>query len=458
MPLSFMYLEKSVLSNPWINPIGSNSFNWHGFIHPLAVSVVSIGNGWHAVNSGIIVLGVLAFSLFVTLDYVYSKYPPFTVSAAILVVSMIISFSGRPETTVAILCMLLYCTVRWAVTRVDPLRQRVAWVLSGVLTGTIAAANPNALPAVVFAQICLISAIYGIRDKNIMRLCVSLTVILVTSMFWFLSLLLFVYPLSGVEWINGIVQAAHKSAFPVLADTGDYAKNLLFSKDVPLIVLYSWFLVPIGWALHRLILAGENKLLGYFTFASFMLAASFMLRGLSFAFGRYNFTVFVPTLLLIVGSLLSELRITKYRQVTLYLCYGLAITALSTQFIWAYQNMRSMNNVPVYDDRLNHILSKAVESGLNVGVNSSILTAVDNADQLKKVRVIVDDSEADSKQFDLVILSQNEHPSERPIQLKNFEIIDLEYDPCCSLFFPRPLNNAFAAYRSLDRAPFRADD
>ena len=451
MPLSFMYLEKGELSNPWINPIGSTAFNWHGFIHPLAVAVLSIGNGWHGVNSGIIVLGVAAFFVFVILANVHGIFLRFSVPAAVVVISMIISFSGRPETTVAILCMFLYSAVHGAMSLSDPLRQRIAWLLSGALTGTIAAANPNQLPVVVFSLICFISAIYSVRG-NVRGFCISLTVIFTVAIFSFLLLLLFVYPFGVVEWINGIIQAAHKSGFAVVANTQDYINNLLFSKDVPLIFLYIWFLVPIGLALYGLNVKEKNKVLSY---SAFLLATIFMFRGLTAAFGRYNFTVFVPTLLLIVGSLFKENKVAPLKQWTLLMLYVLAVAALLTQFIWVYQNIASRNNADIYNSRLDNILSKALKSGLIVGVNSAILTAVDNVDQLEKVRLILDDSEANSTQFDLVILSQNEHPSERPIQLKNFKIVEVEYDACCSLFFPRPLNHAFAAYRSLDRTPFR---
>jgi hypothetical protein len=466
MPLSFMYIETGELTNPWRNPIGSNSFNWHGFIHPLAVAAVSMGKGWHGVNSGIIVLGVAALSLFVILGYLSRVYLPFMLPAVIVVISMIISFSGRPETTVAILCMLLYYAGYASLLYSDPLRRRITWALSGALIGTLAAANPGALPVVVLAQTCFILAIYGVQDNNLKRLYISLTVIFGTAIVSFLLLLIVVYPLPAGEWIDGVIEHARTKTFNgegfganAGAKAADYVKSLLLSKDAPLIMLYGWFVIPVAWALYyRIILNRDNKVLVYFTIGAFVLTTMLVLRGLTSVFARYNFVVFVPTILLIVGLLFTKDRNAKHNAVTLSLLYVLATVALLTQFIWIYQNIRSWSNAQVYNNRLDHIVSTAIDAGLNVGVNSAILTAVDNPDQLKKLRVIRYDSEADPTKFDLVILSQNEHPSERPIQLRNFELIEVDYDPCCSLLFPRPLNNAFATYRSLDRTAFRPDE
>jgi hypothetical protein len=456
MPLSFMYLEKGELANPWLNPIGSSTFNWHGFIHPLAVAAVAVGKGWYGVNSGIVVLGLATFSLFIILVYASGTYLKFIIPATLIVVSMIISYSGRPDTTVAILCMLLYSTNRGTLRFADSLFHKGTWILSGVLIGAIGAAAPKPLPIVVLAQTCFILAIYGVRDNNVKRLCISLPVIFGTALVTLLLLLIFVYPFPAVEWIYGIVEHSRINFLGVginapRTEAQDFVKQLLLSKDAPLIVLYSWFVIPIALALYKLTSTGANKALGYLTLSAFALTAILLLRGLMFAFGRYDFTVFVPTILLIVGSLLMTDRYALHKSVTFSLLYVLATFALLTQFVWIYQSTRSSRTAHLYNSRLAEILLNAIDAGLKVGVNGSILTAVDNADQLRKVRVIRNDDEADATKFDLVILSQNEHPSGRPIPLKNFEIIEVNYDPCCSLLFPRPLNNAFTAYRSLDR-------
>jgi hypothetical protein len=155
--------------------------------------------------------------------------------------------------------------------------------------------------------------------------------------------------------------------------------------------------------------------------------------------------------LLIVGSLFKEDQIVKYKTATLYLLYVLATAALLTQFAFIYQSIGSWQNADLYNSRLKEIVHNAIDAGLKVGVNGSILTAIDDVDQLRKVSLIWNDAQVDPAKFDLVILSQNEHPSQRPIQLRNFQIVEVKYDPCCSWLFPRPLNSAFAAYRSLNQ-------
>jgi hypothetical protein len=457
MPLSFMYLEKGELANPWTSSIGFDSFNWHGFIHPLAVAAVSIGKGWYGVNSGIVVLGVITFSLFIILAYSSGTSLKFIIPAALTVVSMIISYSGRIETTAAILCMLLYSTDRGALTFIDPLVQRITWVLSGVLIGTIAAAHPGVLPVVLLGQTCFIMAIYGVRDNNAKRLCISLAVIFGIAIVSCSLLLIFVYPLPAIEWIDGITRKVGQTIGSPSEHGGGmkfgyFFRYLLLSKDTPLLLLYSWFLIPIALALHRVILRGENKALGYLTFVVFVLAAlALMWRGLWNPAWRYNFTVFVPSILLTVGSLFKEDLIVKYKTATPYLLYVLATVSVLTQFVFIHQSIRSWQNAELYNSRLKEIVHNAIDAGLKVGVDGSILTAIDDVDQLRKVSLIWDDAEADPAKFDLVILSQNEHPSQRPIQLRNFKIVEVKYDPCCSWLFPRPLNNAFAAYRSLNQ-------
>jgi hypothetical protein len=457
MPLSFMYLEKGELANPWTSSIGYDSFNWHGFIHPLAVAAVSIGKGWYGVNSGIIVLGVITFSLFLILAYSSGASLKFIIPAALTVVSMIISYSGRIETTAAILCMLLYSTDRGVLTFSNPLVQRITWVLSGVLIGTIAAAHPGVLPVVLLVQTCFIIAIYGARDNDAKRLCISLAVIFGMAIVSCSLLLIFVYPLPAIEWIDGIAtkggqRIENPSQYGGGTDFGDFVRFLLLSKDTPLLLLYSWFLIPIALALHQVILRGKSKALGYVTFVAFVLAAvALMWRGLWSPLWRYNFTVFVPSILLIVGSLFKEDQIVKYRTATLYLLYVLATAALLTQFVFVHQSIRSWQNADLYNSRLKEIVHSAIDAGLKVGVNGSILTAIDDVDQLRKVSLIWNDAQADPTKFDLVILSQNQNPSQRPIQLRNFKIVEVKYDLCCSWFFPRPLNNAFAAYRSLSQ-------
>ena len=459
MPLSFMYLEKGELANPWTDSswYQYHSFNWHGFIHPLAVAAVSMGKGWYGVNSGIIVLGVITFSLFIILAHSSGTSVKFIIPAALTVVSMIISYSGRIETTAAILCMLLYSTDRGTLTYLDPLIQRITWVLSGILIGTIAAAHPGVLPVVLLAQTCFIMATYGVRDNNAKRLCISLAVIFGTAIVSFSLLLIFVYPLPAIEWIDGVARKGTQLIGSPLQhgggmDFGDFVRFLLLSKDAPLLFLYSWFLIPIAFALHRVVLRGKNKALGCVTFVAFVLAAvALMWRGFSTPAWRYNFTVFVPSILLIVGSLFKEDQIVKYKTATLYLLYALATVALLTQFVFIHQSIRSWQNAALYNSRLKEIVHNAIDAGLKVGVNGSILTAIDDVDQLRKVGLIWDDAQADPAKFDFVILSQNEHPSQRPIQLENFKIVEVKYDPCCSWLFPRPLNNAFAAYRSLNQ-------
>lgn len=457
MPLSFMYLEKGELANPWTSSLGVYSFNWHGFIHPLAVAAVSIGKGWYGVNSGIIVLGMITFFLFIILAYSAGTSLKFIIPAALAVVSMIISYSGRIETTAAILCMLLYSTDRGALTVLDPLVRRITWVLSGVLIGTIAAAHPGVLPVVLLGQTCFIMAIYGVRDNNAKRLYISLTVIFGIAIVSCWLLLIFVYPLPAIEWIDGIARKGEEhigspSQHGGGMDFGDFVRFVLLSKDTPLLLLYSWFLIPIALALHRVIRRGKNNALGYLTFVAFVLAAFALIwRGFWTPAWRYNFTAFVPSLLLIVGSLFNEDQIVKFKTATLYLLYVLATVSLLTQFDFMYQSVRSWQNADLYNSRLKEIVHNAIDAGLKVGVNGSILTAIDDVDQLRKVSLIWNDAQADPSKFDLVILSQNEHPSQRPIQLRNFKIVEVKYDPCCSWLFPRPLNNAFAAYRSLSQ-------
>jgi hypothetical protein len=270
-------------------------------------------------------------------------------------------------------------------------------------------------------------------------------------------LLIFIYPLPAIEWIDGIARKGGQriespSQYGGGMDFEDFVRFLLLSKDTPLLLLYSWFLIPITLALHRVILRAENRALGYATFVAFVLAAIVLMwRGLWSPLWRYNFTVFVPSILLIVGSLFKEDQIVKYKTATLCLLYVLATVALLTQFVFIHQSISSWQNAGLYNSRLREIVHNAIDAGLKVGVNGSILTAIDDVDQLKKVSLIWNDAQADPAQFDLVILSQNEHPSPRPPQLRNFKIDEVNYDPCCSWLFPRPLNNAFAAYHSLNQ-------
>jgi hypothetical protein len=454
MPVSFMYIQKGELTNPWLNPIVTDHFNWHGFIHPMAVAALSIGKGWQGVNSGIVVLGVATFCVFLILSFAVAKELKFVVPAALIVVSMIISYSGRPETTVAFLSMFVYAANRGGFSSPDTLWQRGAWILSGSLIGAIAVTNPGQLVVVVLAQTCFASAVYGMRDNNLKQLCLALGVTFGTAMLSALMLLTFIYPYHATDWINGILKHAVVKYTTTNAmqspktDLHDYLKQLLLSKDAPLIIFYSLFLIPIASSLRRLSVGAANKKLIYFTYILFFLTAVITLRGVVTAFGRYNFTVFVPIILLIVGSLFGYGQLGKQKTGTLSLLYVLAAVAALTQFVWIYQSARSWHNVHLYNSQLREIVLNAIDRGLKVGVNGSILTAIDDADQLRKVRLIREDSEADARKFDLVILSQNEHPSKQPIQLRNFEIKETKYDPCCSLLFPRPLNNAFAVYRS----------
>jgi hypothetical protein len=323
----------------------------------------------------------------------------------------------------------------------------------------IGAANPSVVPVVVLAQICALSAIYGARDNDLRRLCLSLLVIGATSLASLCLLLFFVYPLSPSEWITGIAEHGQKTVngdLSTRADFRDYLKNLLLSKDAPLILLYSFFGIPLVVSVYRTFLDTKNKAMGSLPLVTFALIAILLLRGLATPFGRYNFTVFVPTILLIVGVLLPD-GVAKYKTATVSLLYVLATAALLTQFIWIDQNFKSRNNAASYNTHLSNLLSAAIDAGLRVGINGSILTALDDADRLQKVRVIRPDSEADPTQFDLVILGQNEHPTQQPIELSGFDIVEVNYDPCCGLLFPRPLNTAFAAYRSKEAAAPSAD-
>jgi hypothetical protein len=223
------------------------------------------------------VLGVAAFSLFIFLGYSADRSPKFIVPAALILVSMIISFSGRIETTAAILCMLLFFVDRAALIIREPLWQWLTWLGSCACSDLFYIRH------------------YGSRDNNPKGICISLAVIFGRTVVLFSLLLIFVYLLPATEWFGGTMIQAGRAITGT--ERGDFIRYLVLSKDAPLIFLYSLFLIPIVSALHRLILRGTNENLGYLTFAVSVLAAFVLIwRRFRFPVARYNFTVFVPSI------------------------------------------------------------------------------------------------------------------------------------------------------------------
>lgn len=448
LPVSFYFNAAGRLDNPWLNPIDSHAFNWHGFVQPWLVAEMSLGGGWEGVTFGLDLLASLTFVFALIAARRLGLGVWETCAIGLISLALLLDMRSRPEvlTSVLSVALLLLVARRERGFFADV---RIA-AGAGLIFGMLLCAHPAifGLVGLCFAAYAL--ALWGVERPSWGRLAaftlIAAAVFAVTA----LALAQFVYHGSIVDWLAGVARHAAKTANR--QDTERFAGYFLSNRFLPGLALGFAFAAPLaarliaapspGWppALWRAALA----------LAALCVAAAFYKVAVRVPATYYNFTGVL--IALAMAACLTARGRPMLARVNHAALAALAAGSLVGALLWLGQN--------AYDGPMIHSSAAALEAdvraelaaGRKVCADAAALTAMrDVGDALKlHISVPVSNEElAPSRaQCDVYVRLQAQVYSPTPGEIPGFALAaDHFIAHPATIGWMRPLYYGYAIYR-----------
>ena len=240
LPISFYFDATGKLDNPWLNPIDSHVFNWHGFVQPWLVAMLSPDGSWSGVTFGLDLLAGVCFAtvILAAVRLGLGTVPALAMSSMAL--ALLLDMRSRPEVLATLLTVALLCL--FAMRRGPLFAGRIRATAGGVLFGTLLCTHPAifGLSALAFGAYAL--ATMG-RERP--RLADVAAFAAIMAAVFAATALGEVHAIHGgtfAEWFDGIVRHATRTA--LRQDIASFMPYFVANRFLPGIALGFVFAVP----------------------------------------------------------------------------------------------------------------------------------------------------------------------------------------------------------------------
>jgi hypothetical protein len=454
LPISFYWKNTGILNNPWLNWIGSGMFNWHGFIQPYLVGLLSFRPGWSDVYFGLNLFASLAILAVVYGVWALRIRTLEGVCIIVIALSVLLDVRARPE----VLAMLASVSL---VTLLGTRRRLITGsifspIVVGIIFGMLFCGHPAIFGLLVLAFIAFFITISASEKPCFRSILLFISVVslawLITVVFCFL-VIFHGYPWT---WLTGILQAAH--AVQARADTQGLFKYFMASRYLPGLGLGFALLAICGFAGYQKITESReaNHIL-LFTYAMVALISLLLIYRLAVRVPStyYNFSGLLAALTLVAASYACVRRTAiegtaLNTRATTTILVVMALLCGAAQAIWIVQVVKEHGKATTNALLLSRSLEEELRLNNRVCADSAALAATPDLETAMAIRILVPWSVQEEKpspaECDIYIQVQGQKNLSRPITPPGFALVmdRFNYDP--QFIAVRPLNLAFAIF------------
>ena len=240
LPVSFYFDATGKLDNPWLNPIDSHVFNWHGFVQPWLVAKLSPDGSWSGVTFGLDLLAGLCFAAVILAAVRLGLGTVSVLALSSMALALLLDMRSRPEVLATLLTVALLCLFAM---RHGPLfAGRIRAAAGGVLFGTLLCTHPAifGLSAIAFAAFAL--ATTGRERPRLADVAAFAGIMAAIFAATVLGEVHFIHGGTFAEWFDGIVRHATRTA--LRQDIASLTPYFVANRFLPGIALGFVFAVP----------------------------------------------------------------------------------------------------------------------------------------------------------------------------------------------------------------------
>ena len=443
--VSYSWLNGLGFTNHWVTPIPSTIFNWHGFLQPIVVSLLSPCNTLACVQIGLMILQIIYLLIWAVAIRRVRPNPALRVCLYIVGLTTMLQYSARPELLASIQMNLLFLAF---VEITDPKMYRVRAFISGAIVGLILVTDPaaSALGGLASAiAICCLRSSHP-EEGTILSEFLILTVSALLSATFCLAV---IYPHHMLDWLSGIGE--HSRITWSRPDSSGFIRYYVLSRFSPLLLLMFVFLTftvasaidasrRVDWRATSM--TACIAVLGIFILyrTAIRIPATY-----------YNFNVIVPTLSLITVALISKIQYRTLIRRSLILLLGLfAAAGAGALTIVLFEKIYFAPLQSQLRAEIANVVQDALQRGQTVALDPPLIQAIDNILVLKRVKLLffgqpgkTDLWPADT---DVLIRAQSEFGT-LPATTNHAELVSDQFDRSRINRFVKPESLNYAVYR-----------
>ena len=461
LPVSFYWKNTGILNNPWLNSIGSNIFNWHGFIQPYLVGLLSFGSGWSDIYFGLNLLASLAI-LAVLYGILALRIRTLeAVCILIIALSVLLDVRARPEIFAMFASVVL-------ITFLGTRRQLITGlsfspIVVGVIFGLLLCGHPSIF--LLLGSAFLVFFVTSIASENPSFRDITLFISL-ASLAWLLtvaSCFVVIYQGSPWTWLSGILQ--HASVYSSRTDTQGFLKYFVASRYLPGLGLGFALLAICIFAGYQKITQSVNRNnIWLSVYAIVTLISLFLLyrQAIRIPATYYNFSGLLVALILVAASCFcaqlttihgrgmhtASLRGARSSVATILMLMALLCGA--AQALWIIQAVKEQGEFKTNALLLARALEEELRSNKRVCADSAALSVTPDLQTAMNIRILApwsfEEESPPPEECDIYIQLQAQKNLTRPSSPPGFVLVEDRFNYDRQLIAIRPLNLAFAIF------------
>ncbi len=384
--ISYSWLNGLGFTNYWGSPIHSSIFNWHGFLQPMLIAVFSPCSTITCVRDGLVILQFLYLVLWIICIESIVLHNLLRYSTYIVGLTVMLQFSARPELLASLelnALFLAYCVVgpsggRWLLI-----------LIFGIVCGLVIITAPAAGLLLITLSPVAVCCCFCKTERQCSYLDVGLGLILIALfvLATVFACLEFIYPYGAALWISGMREhVALQSARP---ETGTFLRRYVFSRSTPLLVLMAIPLFFVYFESVRSASKIDRFSLAITTIILFLFSLILFRISVIVSESYYNFSVFVPTLVIVSGYLLNLPDRPPYAKQ--WISIVISTFAVTSGLGTALVCLDKLHFMPKQDRlkfELSALIGRAIDKKLQIAIDPPLIQAIDKIEILKRVDLL----------------------------------------------------------------------
>lgn len=480
----------------WFDSLAEGVFNWHGFVYPILLSMLTFGESWKSSQIAVVLLSYVTFIVILIAIFMMRITTYARIAIVIISVSLLLDFRARPETTGLLFIMLM---LLWHYKFPSfGARSNTTAIVAGTLYACLLFSHPALfMTAMPSYGLYIAYQLYGQR-KVISRLAIYIVLFCIGFALGAILLQATMYPEPLSVWFKGVFHLGGRLAGGSPHFTNDYSKYFIFLRNLPVLALYSGFSVLLLIHVFGKCVFVTNNTIWWkliIGLSAFTACYFYYRLGVKVPSKYYNITgLIVPNLIILCAVFCAEdkarprnlgMNLTalfdnfvsnfnckektykdqktilksQYKEwgaqksvlfVLLFLVTG---SALSGQSLWIAQWTMEVGKVDHYRDLLRNRIISFSEAGFQICTDSSGMTASPDFATSLTIKMskpfTPQEKRPDSNSCDLYIRVQAQRNLATPGKLNGFTPLENQFVPADR--YPiqmRPLHLAYALFIS----------
>ena len=456
LPISFYWKNTGILNNPWLNPIGSGTFNWHGFIQPYVVGLLSFGAGWDDIYLGLNLFAATAI-LAVIVSVVALGIRTLEGACIVLIaLSVMLDVRSRPEiiATFAGVVLVTFLGSRRSLST----RSVVSPIVVGLTFGILFCGHPAIfvlLGAAFLAFLIVETAVGNVRFRDMLSFVnwASLVCLLTIALSFAV-----VYPSPPWVWLDGVSQQSY--AHGARSDTQGLFKYFVASRYLPGLGLgFALLAICILTGYQKILQSGKRHNLWLLSYAIAVSISLLLLYRLAVRIPAtyYNFSGLLVALALFAatyfcgqGVVIDSVFWRRARASVMTVLVVMAVLCGAAQALWIVQNVEEYGKARTSARLLSTSLQQELRSSKRVCADSAALTVAPDLKSALSIRIFppwsVEEDQPPQSECEVYVQVQAQRNLTRPRTPPGFVLVSDRFNYDRRFTAVRPMNLAFAIF------------